>query len=80
MTEHTTTDDLAADLNHALGNAHRIIHETTSRQIVPSGHAPRLETLISNAYVGIIVAEREGGMDSGAWVHCENPVDTREWL
>ena len=80
MTEHTTADDLAADLNHALGNAQRIIHESTSRQIVPSGHAPRLETYASNGNVGIIVAEREGGMDSGAWINCENPVDTREWL
>ena len=80
MTEHTTADDLAADLNHALGNAERIIHESTERQIVPSGHAPRLETHASNGYVGIVVAEREGGMDSGAFIHCENPVDTREWL
>ena len=46
---------------------------------VPSGHAPRCETHDSDGCYGIMVAER-GGADSGAWIHCENPVDTREWL
>ena len=46
---------------------------------VPSGHAPRCETHDSDGYYGIMVAERGGG-DTGAWIHCENPVDTKEWL
>jgi len=79
MTEHDTKDDdLETDLNHALGNADVIHRETTERQIVPSGHAPRLETYFSNDYDGIIVAERDGGMDSGAWIECEKPVDVKE--
>ena len=46
---------------------------------VPSGHAPRCETHDSDGHYGIMVAER-GGEDTGAWIHCESPVDTREWL
>jgi len=84
MTEHDTDNDALAaferDLNHALGNADVIHREMTERQIVPSGHAPRLETYVSNGYVGIIVAEQCGGMDSGAWIECEQPVDVREML
>ena len=46
---------------------------------VPAGHAPRCVTHDSDGHYGIMVVER-GGEDSGAWIHCENPVDTREWL
>jgi len=83
MTEHDKDDALAAfeqDLNHALGNAHRIIHETTEHVPVPSGHAPRLDTLAFSGEQTITIVERDGGIDSGAWIECGNPVDTREWL
>jgi len=28
----------------------------------------------------VIIAEQNSGLDRGAYIHCENPVDTREWL
>jgi len=81
MTEHDTKDDALAafeqDLNHALGNVDVIHREITEHVPAPSGHAPRLETYYSSDYDGIIVAEREGGMDSGAWIECEKPVDVK---
>jgi len=78
MTEHDTDNDLETDLNHALGNADVIHREMTEHIPAPAGHAPRLETYFSNDYDGVIVAERDGGMDSGAWIECEKPVDVRE--
>ena len=78
MTENDNADDLEADLNHAVGNTDRIVRAPTERDIVPSGHAPRLETYISRGYYGIIVAEQNSGLDRGAYIHCENPVDVRE--
>ena len=80
MTENDKADDLEADLNHAVGNTDRIVRAPTERDIVPSGHAPRLETYISRGYYGIIVAEENSGLDRGAYIHCENPVDVREML
>jgi len=80
MTENDKADDLEQDLNHAVGNTDRIVRAPTGRDIVPSGHAPRLETLISRGYYGVIIAEQNGGLDRGAYIKCENPVDTREWL
>ena len=81
MTENTdNADDLEADLNHAVGNTDRIVRAPTERDIVPSGDAPRLETYISRGYYGIIVAEENSGLDRGAYIHCENPVDVREML
>jgi len=84
MTEHDTdNDDLAAferDLNHALGNAHRIIRSSTEHVPAPSGHAPRLDTLAFSGEQTITIVERDGGIDSGAWIECENPVDMGEWL
>ena len=44
---------------------------------VPSGHAPRCETHDSDGYYGIMVAER-GGLDTGAWIHCEKPWSVDE--
>jgi len=80
MTEHDTDDAKAfeSQLNHALGNADVIHREMTEHIPAPAGDAPRLETYFSNDYDGIIVAERDGGMDSGAWIECEQPVDVRE--
>ena len=81
MSEHTDkADELEQDLNHAVGNTDRIVRAPTERDIVPSGHATRLETLISRGYYGIIVAEENSGLDRGAYIHCENPVDVREML
>ena len=82
MTNENTdnADDLEQDLNHAVGNTDRIVRAPTERDIVPSGHAPRLETYISRGYYGIIVAEQNSGLDRGAYIHCENPVDVREML
>jgi len=39
---------------------------------VPSGHAPRLDTH-AKGYYGITLRERE----TGAAIHCENPVEVR---
>ena len=79
MTENTdNADELEQDLNHAVGNTDRIVRAPTERDIVPSGHAPRLETYISRGYYGIIVAEKNSGLDRGAYIHCENPIDVRE--
>ena len=81
LTENTDyADVLEQDLNHALGNTDRIVRAPTERDIVPSGDAPRLETYISRGYYGIIVAEENSGLDRGAYIHCENPIDVREML
>ena len=80
MTENDKSDELEQDLNHAVGNTDRIVRAPTKRDIVPSGDAPRLETLISRGYYGIIVAEQNSGLDRGAYIKCENPVDVREML
>jgi len=81
MTEHDTDDTLEAferDLNHALGNAHRIIRSSTEHVPAPSGHAPRLDTLAFSGEQTITIVERDGGIDSGAWIECGKPVDVRE--
>jgi len=70
-----TADELEADLNHAVGNGNRMIRESTEHVPVPSGHAPRLETHAITGYYGIMVGERDSGLDSGAWIHAENPVE-----
>ena len=44
----------------------------------PSGHAPRLETQISNGYHGVVVKESGTDMGDGAWIHCEEPVEARQ--
>ena len=79
MTNENTdkSDELEQDLNHAVGNTDRIVRAPTKRDIVPSGDAPRLETYISRGYYGIIVAEENSGLDRGAYIHCENPIDVK---
>jgi len=80
MTHDRTADEIEQDLNHQLGNTGVIIRESTEHQPVPSGHAPRLDAAQDRQTGALIVAERKGGMHSGAWIECENPVDMGEWL
>lgn len=72
---HDKADELEQDLNFQLGNTGYIIRESTERQIVPSGHAPRLDAAQDTQTGALIVAERKGGMDSGAWLKAEKPVE-----
>jgi len=44
----------------------------------PAGHAPRLEAVVDQGAVGLRVRERDGGAESGAWVHAEDPVEVRQ--
>lgn len=43
---------------------------------VPHDHSPPLQTIVSNAWDGIVLKESW----SGAIIHCENPVDVVEWV
>lgn len=74
-THDRTADELEQDLNHQLGNTGYIIQESTERQPVPSGHAPRLKSVQHPDMGGLIVAERESGTKSGAWLKAEQPVE-----
>lgn len=46
----------------------------TDRVPAPERHRPNAETHVSNGYVGIVVKEP----DSGAFIHCEEPVGVRQ--
>ena len=72
---HDKADELEQDLNFQLGNTGYIIRESTQRQVVPSNHAPRLDAAQDMQTGALIVAERKGGMDSGAWLKAEKPVE-----
>lgn len=74
MTTERDADDLEADLNHQLGNTGTIIRESTDHVPAPSGHAPRLETVVGRDWEGICVSEARCPMDEGAWLMARNPM------